>query len=415
LQVESWRDAPDLQEKLLAAIADELELAGPNDAEGFERRALGAVKSNGYHYFNQSRQDNHGAGVVAEGWQVLSPVRAAGHGVSGLNHFLQRQFRQGMLDFANEPSTKLIPRPMGPEQIVYGDKVMSVANRSTAHVYPTVGALDFVANGEIGAVVGVCTNKWRKRPDKLEVELSTQGGFKYSFFGSEFGEEASPPLELAYAITVHKAQGSEFEVTFLVIPDPCPILSRELVYTALTRQRKRVRLFFQGSPLRLYDLARPEASETQRRITNLFADPRPVEVKDRFLEAGLIHQTRRGDLVRSKSEVIISDALFAHDIFYEYEPRLEAPDGSFRRPDFSIDDAAGGRRIYWEHLGMLGDPIYAERWERKLKWYAAVGVREPGESNPEGGPEGMLIVTRDDEHGGISSQGIDQKVAALFG
>jgi len=55
------------------------------------------------------------------------------------------------------------------------------------------------------------------------------------------------PLELAYALTIHKAQGSEFGMTFVVIPNPCRLLSRELLYTALTRQREQVVLFHQTS------------------------------------------------------------------------------------------------------------------------------------------------------------------------
>ena len=50
----------------------------------------------------------------------------------------------------------------------------------------------------------------------------------------------APIHGLAYALTVHKAQGSEFNTVILVLPNPCRLLSRELLYTALTRQRDRV-------------------------------------------------------------------------------------------------------------------------------------------------------------------------------
>ena len=49
----------------------------------------------------------------------------------------------------------------------------------------------------------------------------------------------TPSLELAYALTVHKAQGSEFGKVILVIPRNSFTLSRELIYTALTRQTRR--------------------------------------------------------------------------------------------------------------------------------------------------------------------------------
>jgi len=56
-----------------------------------------------------------------------------------------------------------------------------------------------------------------------------------------------PPHETAFAMSVHKAQGSEFDEIALLLGDrPSPILTRELVYTAVTRARTRVRIF--GSP-----------------------------------------------------------------------------------------------------------------------------------------------------------------------
>jgi len=56
-----------------------------------------------------------------------------------------------------------------------------------------------------------------------------------------------PPHESAWAMTVHKSQGSEFEHVVLVLPDaPSELMTRELVYTAVTRARKRVTLL--GDP-----------------------------------------------------------------------------------------------------------------------------------------------------------------------
>jgi exodeoxyribonuclease V alpha subunit len=53
-----------------------------------------------------------------------------------------------------------------------------------------------------------------------------------------------PPHETVFAMSVHKSQGSEFDEVALLLPDrPSPILTRELVYTAVTRARRRVRIF----------------------------------------------------------------------------------------------------------------------------------------------------------------------------
>ena len=108
----------------------------------------------------------------------------------------------------------------------------------------------YLANGEIGLVVGQFKGRsWKPKglPWKIEVEFSSQLGLEVWLRRlSDFGDEGEAPLELAYALTIHKAQGSEFGTTFIVIPNPCRLLSRELLYTALTRQREQVVLFHQG-------------------------------------------------------------------------------------------------------------------------------------------------------------------------
>ncbi len=56
-----------------------------------------------------------------------------------------------------------------------------------------------------------------------------------------FGLSRLPPYEPVFAMTVHKSQGSEFDAVVLVLPDePLPLLTRELIYTAVTRARSRV-------------------------------------------------------------------------------------------------------------------------------------------------------------------------------
>ena len=62
-----------------------------------------------------------------------------------------------------------------------------------------------------------------------------------------------------------------------------------------------------------------------------------------------------------------------------------------------------GERFYWEHLGLLHNPDYAARWARKLAAYRAACIL-PYEDG--GGKTGTLIITRDDEAGGINAQAI---------
>jgi len=219
---------------------------------------------------------------------------------------------------------------MGRQGILYGDKVINTENQQRYRVWPEEGALRYVANGEIGIVVGQFKRRnatYKGPPWKLEVEFSSQPAFKYDYGGRDFGEEAEPTLELAYVLTIHKAQGSEFGIVLVVLPNPCRLLMRELVYTALTRQQDRIVIFHQGNRHDLKRYSEGYYSESAHRLTNLFRPPHPVELRDRFLEEGLIHRTRSGDSVRSKSEVIIADLLYSKGSDYIYELRLTGKDG----------------------------------------------------------------------------------------
>jgi hypothetical protein len=142
----------------------------------------------------------------------------------------------------------------------------------------------------------------------------------------------------------------------------------------------------------------------------LFTPPDPVEIEDGFFEEGLIHRTSTGVPVRSKSEVIIADALHEHGIEYAYEQKIVGSDGVEKYPDFTIEHPINGK-IIWEHLGMLTNPIYRKRWERKLAWYRSQGVIPYEETE---GKTATLIITRDTEEGGIKADEIRQVIEKLF-
>lgn len=214
-----WDSADDLRSRLIEVLVEELKLDGPEDIASFDS-TLGGIDWNGMRFFN------FGAAEKAESWQILSPVRVGPHGVSDVNRLVHKRFRQEMIDTSRKVNRKY-PKPMGPEEIVYGDKVINLDNTDPSlpwyrhrKVYPTKDN-PYIASGEIGMAVGF----FRKRglPDlryKLEVEFSSQPRFKYDFTGRDFAEEGSPALELAYALTVHKAQGSEFGTILLSCPTP---------------------------------------------------------------------------------------------------------------------------------------------------------------------------------------------------
>ncbi len=414
LRFEQWNSPTEVFELLQRLLVDEIgEIADINDQVGFGK-SLGGVLSNSHVYFNLTSIGRPGAGKAAENWQVLAPIHATGAGIAELNRSVHHHFRADLIESARRQFRKT-PKPVGPEGIVYGDKVMNIRNHRHNDVWPPEhaegspfsGPDKFVANGEIGMVVGQFRSKGKKfKLSKLEVEFSTQLGAKYGFKLTK--EADAPDLELAYAITIHKSQGSEFGTTFVVVPNPCAVLSRELLYTALTRQTDRVIVLHQGPLSELLSYSSVRHSETARRFTNLMRDPQPQDIGDgRFLEANLIHRTSNGTLVRSKSEVIVADALTAAGVEFDYEKQFMGRDDTIRIPDFTIEDAATGEIYIWEHLGMLTDPGYADAWQRKKQWYADNGVEEGG------GEFAKLIVTQDDERGGIDSSEVAAKVQEI--
>lgn len=409
-----WTGPDDLNVKLITVLTEELKLKGPDDIAGFDA-SLGATAWNDLSFFNawNGNEDGKGAAEIAEGWQILSPVRTTPHGVPALNRLIHRQFRTRQVDASRQQRNRKYTKPMGTEEIVYGDKVINLVNTDPElwlwkhrKVYPEKDDA-YIANGEIGMAVGYF---WRRgAPDfrwKLEVEFASQPGFKYSFTKRDFGEEGNPVLELAYALTVHKAQGSEFGTVLLVLPNPCRLLSRELLYTALTRQTERVVILHQGPRAELRKFSSDDRSETARRLTNLFEVPQPVEIDGRFYEEKLIHRTSRREMVRSKSEVIIADRLAAHGIDYAYEQGLTIANAT-KYPDFTIEDMESGENYYWEHCGMLHVPQYRRRWEEKLAWYRANKILPSGEG---GGENGVLILTQDGSNGSIDAANIDRVI-----
>lgn len=417
LELISWTDEKDFEEKFDQALVRELGLESIEDTQKFNQ-TLGSSDGT---YFNSSPSAKY-RGIEAsvksiEDWQILTPVREKPFGVRAINRKIHKLFRQEQIDFIN--SAKKLPQPLGMEEIVYGDKIINLGNHSRKKVYPEEEALKYLANGEIGIVVGQFKTKGHKfkgQPKNVEIEFSSQKGFVYTFRKGDFREESDPPLELAYALTVHKSQGSEFNVVFLVVPDPCFLLTREMLYTALTRQKDKVIVLYQGSRFDIKELASEMRSDTLRRITNLFKNPDLLEKDGIYLERNLIQEASDGKMLRSKSELLIYELLLKRDLQPLYERKLEIK-GVEKLPDFTIEDDDTGEVFYWEHLGMLHDAEYKKRWEEKYKWYLSNDITE------EGGSNGRLIITVDkpsiiedgSTRGAISAKEIEAKINEVFG
>lgn len=107
--------------------------------------------------------------------------------------------------------------------------------------------------------------------------------------------------------------------------------------------------------------------------------------------------TARGLWVRSKSEVIIAEKLDIFDVPYRYEQIIRI-NGRKYAPDFTVLTKTG--IIYWEHCGKVNDPKYMKRHRWRLAVYESAGIV----------PWKNLIVTYDDERGGIDSRIIESEI-----
>lgn len=377
-----------------------------------------------------SYNDAKKAAKEAENWQILSPTRNSGYGTKLLNQLIQKRYKGKTKDKATFPGTftkksgeivyigRKMPKPAGDDNIVYGDKVINTKNTRWSMPWQEIynhskvdeeEILKYVANGEIGIQTGVYRKKWTgERP--VQVTFSSQPDYAYSFKSSDFGENGEIELELAYSITVHKSQGSGFKTVFFVLPNPCPILTRELLYTALTRQKERIVILHQGSFKDFSKFTSGEYSETARRFTDIFAEPSLKLVNHKFYDTKYIQVSAKGEFMISKSEVIIADQLHAKNIRYAYEAPLADDSGITIHPDFTIEDDDTGITYYWEHLGMLTKDDYRSKWKRKQEWYDKNGIKPYDEDNED---DKQLIITRDKPDGGIDASEIREIIEEL--
>ena len=88
--------------------------------------------------------------------------------------------------------------------------------------------------------------------------------------------------------------------------------------------------------------------------------------------------TAKGERVRSKSELIIADLLNKEDIPYRYEASVYLKGWGLVYPDFTVLNVKKRQEFYWEHLGMMDDPSYAEKALQKISMYEQNGIF-PGE------------------------------------
>ncbi len=184
-----------------------------NDGGALSRESLDVICRGYGHYLDALRTRTPDPGVVTSAFgrfRTLCAVREGTRGTVAINEWVSRFFREAIDQaFDLEGRSDWYP----------GRPVIVLRNDYTLQLF----------NGDVGIVLPDAADQWR-----------------VYFPDAELGFRAIPPVRLpehetAFAMTVHKAQGSEFDEVLVLLPaESNRVLTRELLYTGVTRARERV-------------------------------------------------------------------------------------------------------------------------------------------------------------------------------
>lgn len=372
-----WKSPKELSEMLISLMIEDMQ---SDTGSKFDPEAPHAL----WNEACKEKSDQQYPPQRADYLQIISPYRGELFGTEPLNAEIQKHLH-GIPKDGSPDANRIL------DGIMLYDKVIQFRNRPKSNPINAYNVQTKqtesveVFNGELGFV----------RPHPFDKQKLRWSGFRLEHFQVHFSrkehlwvgygrklgkgpddrwlpeEKIEENLELAYAISVHKAQGSEFERVYFVVPKhKVTLLSPELFYTGITRAKRHCTLLIEEDISPLLDMRRRERSHLLRINASLFTfEPLPDALIDLggWHAEGKIHHTLAGHLVRSKSEVIIANLLHEREIPFQYEQPLFAPDGTFYLPDFTI--TWQGEQWYWEHWGRMDQDKYLNHAETKKKWY----------------------------------------------
>lgn len=336
LFVYNWKNKLDLNSKINRALIDLFKLEGlkiePNAKDRMLNQLFG-LYDNGH----VNRQDENLVSLCLDKFQILTPYRTGFYGTLGLNKLIQKEY--GKKD-----------NKLNDNIFYHSDKILRLYNWYIGRGESRKLEL---SNGSIG-IVTVHSNDPKRRYHFPDRESDN----------TYIDDEEN--FDLAYSITVHKSQGSDFKNVFLVIPDKKALLSKELIYTALTRSKFRLFIFVKESESNLLLYAKNN-SHLIHRNTSLFSIPKDKKEK---------YCPDIGVSVSSRVEYIIYQALKKSGLNFKYEAPLKLENLNYKiHPDFTIY-LKGDKTIYWEHLGMLDTKKYFNDWQIRKRNYFEHNLKE---------------------------------------
>jgi exodeoxyribonuclease V alpha subunit len=320
-----------------------------------------------------------------ENFQILTPYNSQFSGAARINDYIQTEFKKG------------IPYELRKGIFKKADKMIRTKN------YYHENEL-LLSNGTIGII-----NEAKGESFHFEKERSVSS---ISFKDIRSSEKEF--FELAYAVSVHKSQGSGFNHLFVVLPARYGLLSKELVYTALTRTKQTITLFIQkteGNRKSVIHTALDRSFSAARR-TSLMLD-KPYRHYDLEPEEGVFVESRielmiYHALIRKRAEMG-GEFIFS----YEQKPVMNGEEVPIRT-DFTVE--YNGKIWYWEHLGLLGHRKYVNTWlkvkkptyERFGLWDQVITTDETNGINPYKIDEVINIIIEnrvetDDQHNKLSN------------
>ena len=175
--------------------------------------------------------------------QVLAPMYKGINGIDNLNKYLEKVYNK---------EKNLFEVKYGDKIYRVGDKVLQLVNDSDNNVF----------NGDIGKITNIYTGS----DDKLKISIDFDGNLVF------YEKKDLKNITLAYAITIHKSQGSEFEHVIMPLSkDYSIMLYNKLIYTGVSRAKKSLTII--GDP-----------SSFVRAVSNNYSKERRTSLKE-FLQS----------------------------------------------------------------------------------------------------------------------------------